>query len=41
MQRHNILPGELNKRSFSVGIRWLGGRSVSKFEIVTEEELEW
>ena len=28
MQRHNISPGKYNKRSFTVGIRWLGGRSL-------------
>jgi hypothetical protein len=28
MQRHNTPPGAYNKRSFSVGIRWLGGRSL-------------
>jgi len=29
MQRHNIPPGEYKKRrKFSVGVRWLGGRSL-------------
>ena len=27
-ETYNILPGEQNKRSFSVGIKWLGGRSL-------------
>ena len=28
MQGHNIPSGEQNKRSFSVGNKWLGGRSL-------------
>jgi len=27
-ETHNIPPGELVWRSFSVGIKWLGGRSL-------------